>query len=133
MNGTPSTRVLCPFCETLLDKRKETATVERRELAKLAVEELSDSPCSAARCRKAAKVKQEHKYWENWECYYVAGRKVWVGMSPTQPEASVGKPYKINRTSAAYGTTEQWCYSSGMHLYFEKNELGIPKCTAVQN
>ena len=24
-------------------------------------------------------------------------------------------------------------YSGGMYLYFEKNELGIPKCTAVQN
>jgi len=120
------TRVLCPFCEKLLDERKEKVSVERRELDKLTVEEVSDSPCSAARCRKAAKVTQEHECWKNWECYYVAGRKVWVGMSPTQAEASVGKPYKINRTSTAYGTTEQWSTAVGCTCTSRRTNLESP-------
>ena len=51
------------------------------------------------------------------------------GMSPEDVLASSwGKPQKINRTTRASGTHEQWVYSTGNYLYFDNDVL-----TAIQN
>lgn len=43
-----------------------------------------------------------------------------IGMTATEVEASSwGKPYDINKTTYAWGTTEQWCYSGYRYIYFE--------------
>jgi len=55
-------------------------------------------------------------------------RGVSIGMSEMEVlESSWGKPNKINRTTRASGTSEQWVYDGG-YLYFENNIL-----TAIQN
>jgi hypothetical protein len=52
-----------------------------------------------------------------------------VGMSQEDVVASSwGKPQKINTTTNAYGTREQWVYGGGNYLYFENDKL-----TTIQN
>lgn len=52
-----------------------------------------------------------------------------IGMSKEDVIASSwGHPESVNKTSTAYGTNEQWVYSSGSYLYFDDGKL-----TAVQN
>ena len=54
---------------------------------------------------------------------------VHVGMSQEEVLASSwGKPERVNRTTFASGTHEQWVYGSRSYLYFENGKL-----TAVQN
>lgn len=53
---------------------------------------------------------------------------VHIGMSKDDVLASMwGKPRKINRTTTARGTREQWVYDGG-YLYFEGDTL-----TTIQN
>jgi hypothetical protein len=53
---------------------------------------------------------------------------VQIGMSKDAVIASMwGKPRKINRTTTAHGTREQWVYDGG-YLYFEDDTL-----TTIQN
>ena len=41
-------------------------------------------------------------------------------MTKTQVETSTwGKPTKINKTTYAWGVTEQWCYPNYKYIYFE--------------
>lgn len=43
-----------------------------------------------------------------------------IGMTKTQVETSTwGKPTKINKTTYAWGVTEQWCYPNYKYIYFE--------------
>mgnify|MGYP000446820790 CR=1 FL=1 len=52
-----------------------------------------------------------------------------IGMSMDDVLASSwGRPQSVNRTTTAFGTSEQWVYSSGGYLYFTDGVL-----TAVQN
>jgi hypothetical protein len=48
-----------------------------------------------------------------------------IGMTPEQVlnESSWGKPYRVNRTTSASGTTEQWVYGERNFLYFENGVL----------
>jgi hypothetical protein len=75
----------------------------------------------AARMIKVAKAAKEE----------VARKKkegVRVGMSKEDVVASMwGKPRKINRTTTAHGTREQWVYDGG-YLYFDEDTL-----TTIQN
>ena len=54
---------------------------------------------------------------------------VHIGMTPEEVVASSwGKPEKINRTTYANSTKEQWVYGSGNYLYFDDGKL-----SAIQN
>ena len=47
-----------------------------------------------------------------------------IGMTKTEAENSTwGKPTKINKTTTAYGTHEQWVYSENRYLYFDNGYL----------
>ena len=51
-----------------------------------------------------------------------------IGMTKTEVENSTwGKPKDINKTTTAYGTQEQWCYSGYKYIYFENGIV-----TAIQ-
>lgn len=54
--------------------------------------------------------------------------KVRVGFTKEMCRFAWGSPYDINRTTTAYGTHEQWCYSGYNYLYFDGNTL-----TSIQN
>lgn len=52
-----------------------------------------------------------------------------IGMTKSEAENSTwGMPNKINKTTTAYGTREQWVYGNGKYLYFENGIL-----TSIQN
>lgn len=52
-----------------------------------------------------------------------------IGMTKADVLASSwGKPQRINKTTNAYGTHEQWVYGNGNYLYFENGLL-----TTIQN
>lgn len=53
----------------------------------------------------------------------LAAHKIWLGMTKSEAEISLGKPYDINRTVGSWGTHEQWCYDGGLYLYFENGSL----------
>lgn len=47
-------------------------------------------------------------------------KKPAIGMTAAEIEQSTwGKPDKVNKTTYAWGTTEQWCYSNSKYIYFE--------------
>lgn len=47
-------------------------------------------------------------------------KKPEIGMTKSEVENSTwGKPEDINKTTTAYGTREQWCYSGYKYIYFE--------------
>lgn len=47
-----------------------------------------------------------------------------IGMTKSEAEKSTwGKPKKINKTTTAYGTHEQWVYSGYRYLYFDNGKL----------
>lgn len=80
---------------------------------------------------KAGKrVKAKHPNWDDDSCNSVGIGRIRVGMTKEQVRAAWGRPHKVNTTTTAYGTREQWVMSEsgGSYVYFED---GI--CTAVQN
>lgn len=49
--------------------------------------------------------------------------KVYIGMSAAAAEASWGKPDRINRSTNASGTREQWVYDGGNYLYIRNGKI----------
>lgn len=72
----------------------------------------------------------ETYYYESNNLYFPEKLKEpKIGMTKTEVENSTwGKPNKINKTTTAYGTREQWLYGNGRYLYFENGKL-----TSIQN
>jgi hypothetical protein len=52
----------------------------------------------------------------------VIERKIIIGMTAEQVQASVGKPRRVNETIRATGRSEQWIFESA-YLYFENGRL----------
>ena len=75
---------------------------------------------------KGRKIKEKYPDWSNKFCNLVSDHQITSGMSSTQVRRSWGKPYKINTTSGAWGTHEQWVMNDGIgsdYLYFENDVL----------
>jgi hypothetical protein len=80
---------------------------------------------SRERKEKAKEKKAEADARAKWK----AKGGVRIGMTAKQALASNwGKPYKINKSTNAYGVREQWVYEGSNYLYFENGVL-----TAIQN
>ena len=81
---------------------------------------------------EALRAEQERKKEQLEELRVKRERKsrgVTLGMTKDEVLASSwGRPLRINRTTSAYGTYEQWVYRSGNYLYFENGTL-----TTIQN
>jgi len=58
----------------------------------------------------------------------IVNNRVRIGMTKEMCEDSWGKPESINRTTNAYGISEQWVYGGGNYLYFDNGKL-----TSIQN
>lgn len=54
--------------------------------------------------------------------YRIHNGEIWIGMTSSQCSESIGYPQRINRTTSARGTREQWVYHS-RYLYFENGIL----------
>lgn len=55
----------------------------------------------------------------------IADRKVFVGMTPEQVEASWGRPTRVHSSGGRSGSRQQWVYgeTSATYLYFESGRL----------
>lgn len=58
----------------------------------------------------------------------ISNNQVMIGMTKEMCREAWGRPYNINTTTVASGTSEQWCYSMKNYLYFDNGIL-----TAIQN
>jgi hypothetical protein len=89
------------------------------------------TPVTLSNLTKAGKrVQLKHPEWDDEICNSVGDREIYVGMTKEQVRAAWGRPYNVNKTTTAYGTTEQWVmHESGRtYVYFSGDT-----CTAFQN
>lgn len=49
----------------------------------------------------------------------IACRSLWIGMSASQLELSWGWPHRVNRSTTASGTNEQWVYEERGYVYVD--------------
>ena len=49
-------------------------------------------------------------------------KEIWLGMTNSMATESIGSPEKVNKSTNAYGTREQWVYKD-KYLYFENGLL----------
>jgi len=61
---------------------------------------------------------------ENQKKNEVIKKEPAIGMTASEVENSTwGKPDEINKTTYAWGTTEQWCYSNYRYIYFDNGRV----------
>lgn len=79
---------------------------------------------------RRAKALMEKHGWDKDDCIAIASGKIKIGMTYDMVIAAWGRPSDINRTTSAYGTSEQWCYGDigGSYVYFDDG-----KVTTIQN
>lgn len=83
----------------------------------------SDEPLSEEDVRaEIDRLAEQEKVRQQEYLKAISQRKIMVGMSRDQVRRSWGRPNNINASGGAYGTTEQWVYSSA-HLYFDGDNL----------
>lgn len=87
--------------------------------------------------KELKKIEEEHKermerleeeYKESLERQKKPGVRIGMTSRQVMYKSSWGEPKKINTTTTATGTTEQWVYESGSYLYFRNGKL-----YAIQN
>ncbi len=66
--------------------------------------------------------------WTQRRAERVANGHIYIGDTETIVLEAWGKPKDINRTTTAYGTSEQWVYGLGCYVYFKNG-----KVTAIQD
>ncbi len=112
---------------------------DAERLYKQSVEEIKKAEkkqaaaAAAAEAKRKAAMKPVERIMEKYLCSEQTARailkkQVHIGMTTEECKASWGRPTRINRTSNAYGTHEQWCYGYSNYLYFEDGIL-----TSIQN
>ncbi len=99
----------------------------------------AEPPASSYDARIAAERQTEEAYRQSYiqshpqlsesEKASILAKRIWIGMTAEQCEASLGKPYKVHRTGTAGGTAEQWVYANRinyrpyLYVYFEEGKL----------
>lgn len=93
----------------------------------------AEAKTRAAEAAKQAAIKREErrksilaKYGEYYGSAILQGNVI-IGMTTEQCREAWGHPRRINRTTTAYGVSEQWVYGY-RYLYFENGKL-----TAIQD
>jgi ribosomal protein L37AE/L43A len=76
---------------------------------------------------RACKLRDKHPDWSLDDCETILKGQVRVGFTKDQAITAWGRPEDINRTTSAYGTSEQWVYGYN-YLYFDDGVL-----TTIQN
>jgi hypothetical protein len=73
-------------------------------------------PCKSSASRVGSLVTR-HPNWSDTHIAHIACRSVVIGMSSDQAIAAWGRPDDVNRTTSAYGVSEQWVYEdmTGFH------------------
>jgi hypothetical protein len=127
LEGTPqhaeAQRILTEKVQTKLDEISEREAEKARAEERKAEEALL-SP-------RGKKIRAKHPDWDVDTCNTIAKGQIQIGMTTHQVAAAWGRPYDINRTTADYGTHEQWVMHEGVPTSYVYFENGI--CTAIQN
>jgi hypothetical protein len=116
--------------------KKEQARRDAERSAEIAKRRVGDIQAMASCKPSASRVKSlvtRHPGWSDTHIAHIACRSVVIGMNSDQAIAAWGRPDDVNRTTSAYGVSEQWVYedSDGIprsYLYFDDGVL-----TTVQN
>ncbi|WP_143541550.1 hypothetical protein [Rhodoferax fermentans] len=109
-------------CDKLRDEMANETPAQKKERLK----KIADAEAIEAKAQKVAAL--EAKKEERAEKARKRKEGVTIGMSKQDAlDSSWGRPNKVNRTTNAYGTHEQWVYDGG-YLYFEGDTL-----TSIQN
>ena len=72
-------------------------------------------------------LKLKYPSWSTNDCLTVSNRHIYIGMNKDMVREAWGRPKDINRTTSAYGTSEQWVYGYS-YVYFDDDI-----CTTIQN
>lgn len=93
-------------------------------------EEIVYSASSKSLTKAGKRVRKNHPNWDDETCNVIGSGKINIGMTKEQVRAAWGRPYKVNQTINANGTSEQWVMreSGGSYVYFEGDT-----CTTIQN
>jgi flagellar motility protein MotE (MotC chaperone) len=109
-------------CDKLRDEMANETPAQKKERLK----KIADAEAVKEKARKVAEV--EAKKEERAEKARKKKEGVVIGISKQDAlDSSWGRPNKVNRTTNAHGTREQWVYDGG-YLYFEGDTL-----TSIQN
>jgi len=115
-----------------LREKRESIRKDSLEKAKTAEAKLRKEQRELRKIENEKKqIERRNKYVKKYGKEYgeiIANYRVRIGMTKEMCEDSWGKPESINRTTNAYGTSEQWVYGDGNYLYFDNGKL-----TSIQN
>jgi hypothetical protein len=107
----------------LLAKRNAQAKIEEEKRLEKVRKEREETDKRIEEANKLRKDLLIQKYG-NETGLKIYSEKIWIGMTSTMAEESIGKPSTINRTVFARGIHEQWVYDySRLYLYFENGVL----------
>ncbi|MBK7498046.1 MAG: hypothetical protein IPI19_02830 [Ignavibacteriales bacterium] len=121
------TRILDEFDKVSLVKDKtKTVLINFGDKDKYKINRIYQGFANAKN-RKAHKLKLKYPYWNTNECLTVSNRRINIGMTKEMVREAWGRPEDINRTTNAYGTSEQWVYGYS-YVYFDDDI-----CTTIQN
>jgi uncharacterized Fe-S center protein len=101
----------CLDLDSVRDKLDTLLAAQQREQERLQTERLA-----ALRAKWGEEIAKD-----------IVSEKISVGMTADMVREAWGKPKRINTTTTATGTREQWVYGVGQYVYFEGG-----KCTAIQ-
>lgn len=110
-------------------ERKREEEQEKQRAIQAQKDKAQDQKNAAAAVAAKEKRKQDllTKYGQTNGALIAAGQ-VKIGMTAAMCIDAWGKPSDINRTTNAYGTSEQWVYNHKSYLYFKDGIL-----TSIQN
>jgi hypothetical protein len=114
--------------EQYSEARRHLSAIKPTEIEFPAAKRLQEE---MARREKAAQLKlqADEKKAAMAEAAYRRGQGVEIGMTRERVlQSQWGRPQKVNTTTTARGTREQWVYGGGNYLYFENGIL-----TTIQN
>jgi hypothetical protein len=77
----------------------------------------------AVKRREARVVRYRALGWSAADIQRIMDEKIWIGMSSDQLTESWGRPQRINETTSAAGTREQWVYSLDAFAYVDNGRV----------
>jgi hypothetical protein len=97
---------------TAAELRQATSEARKNRVADIQ----AVGPCKSSASRVGSLVTR-HPNWSDTHIAHIACRSVVIGMSSDQAIAAWGRPDDVNRTTSAYGVSEQWVYEdmTGFH------------------
>jgi hypothetical protein len=111
--------------EAAAERSREAEEARRKQAEK---EEQEERTKFAKQHPKASRLMAKYPNWSKQDAITVSDGQIRLGMRKDMVREAWGKPQRINSSTRASGTTEQWVYGNGHYVYFD--ERG--NCTSLQ-